>query len=197
MKKTALLVVVAGSVMAGGCIPLLFAGAGGAGVVAAQEQSAGNTVDDVGIRLGINNKFINKDVKDLYRNVTIKVTEGRVLLTGNVDKPESKIAATDLAWHVKGVREVINEIQVNDQTGVIDYAKDSWIANQIRTRMLFEKHLDSINYNVEVVNGVVYLLGIAQDQNELDKVTYIASTTSSVKQVISHVVLKDDPRRGK
>jgi len=197
LSFVAIATVLAGSIVTGGCVPLVLAGAGTAGVVASQERTAGGAVDDTGIRLAIHAKFVQRDLKDLYRNVAIRVNEGRVLLTGDVDKPETRINAADLAWHVQGVKEVINEIQVNDQAGVWDYTKDSWLANQIRTRMLLEKNLRSVNYNVEVVNGVVYLTGIAQDQAELDKATYIASTTSGAKQVVSHVVLKDDPRRNK
>lgn len=179
-----------------GCVPALIgAGATTGGVVAAQERTAGNAVDDAGIKLTINNLFIRQDINDLFKNVAIHVTEGRVLLTGDVDKPESKVQAVGLAWKAAGVREVIDEIQVNDQTGVADYARDAWIASQIRMRLLLEKNLRSVNYNVEVVNNVVYLMGIAQNQDELAKATYIASTTKYVKQVVSHVVLKDDPRR--
>lgn len=197
MRKTNYLLIVLACLSLNACIPLIFGGATTAGVVAAQERSAGNAVDDLGIRLAINNRFFNKDINDLYRNVTIKVTEGRVLLTGDVDKPENKIRATELSWGIKGVREVINEIQVNDKSGIADYANDSWIANQVRAKFLLEKNLRSVNYNVEVVNAVVYLFGIAQDKNELDKANYIASTTSGVKQVINHVVMKEDQRRVK
>jgi len=195
MKKTPLVIICAALCLSG-CIPVIFAGAGTAGVVAAQDRTAGNAVDDADIRLAINDQFLRKgDVGDLFRNVTIKVTEGRVMLTGDVDKPESKRLATELTWKVKGVKEVMNEIQVNDQTGVLDYAQDSWIANEVRTKLILEKGVRSVNYNVEVVNDVVYLMGIAEDQAELDKVTYLASTTAHVKQVVSHVVMKDDPRR--
>ncbi len=178
-----------------GCIPAVLAGAGTAGEVAVQERSTGTVVDDAGIKLALDAQFLQQDVKDLFRNVDTHVKEGRVMLTGDVDKPDSKVQAVQIAWKVKGVKEVIDEIQVNDQTGVMDYAQDSWIANQIRTKLLLEKNLRSVNYNVEVVNGIVYLMGIAQDQAELDKASYIASTTSHVKQVISHVILKDDERR--
>lgn len=180
------------------CVPaLVTTGATTTGIVVAQERSAGNAVDDVGIRLALNNLFIQKDFNDLFRNVTIRVTEGRVLLTGSVDKPETSVEAVRLAWQPRGVKEVINEIQVNDKTGVIDYARDAWIGAQVRSKLLFEKNLRSINYSVEVVNNVVYLIGIAQNQDELDKATYIAGTTPYVKQVISHVILKDDTRRTK
>jgi len=179
-----------------GCIPsLVITGATTGGVIAAQERSAGNAVDDAGIRLALNNLYIEKDTKDLFANVDIRVSEGRVLLTGDVDKPETKVEAVRLAWKPKGVKEVIDEIQVNDKTGIIDYARDSWIAAEIRTKMLLEKNLRSVNYNAEVVNNVVYLMGIAQNHEELDKATYLASTTPYVKQVVSHVIMKDDPRR--
>lgn len=195
MKKLYLIAAVITPVLLTGCIPVLIGGAATGGVVAAQERTAGNAVDDSTIKVTLDTRFAEKDTNDILRNVATHVTEGRVLLTGNVDKPESKTEAVRIAWTVNGVREVMDEIQVNDQTGVVDYAKDSWIANQIRTKLLLEKDLRSVNYSVEVVNGVVYLMGIAQNQEELNKATYLAGTTSNVKQVISHVILKGDQRR--
>lgn len=174
----------------------LVIGAGGEGArVAAQERSAGNAIDDAGIVLKIKNLYAQNDYKDLLANVEIKVIEGEVLLTGNVDKPESQIEGVRLAWQVNGVKAVNNEIQLNEKAGFGNYLRDVWITNQIKPRLLFEKHVRSINYSVVTVNQVVYLMGIAQDQEELDRVTYICSTTSYVQRVISYVRMKDDPRR--
>jgi len=197
MKKSIFVLILSVLPLLSGCITTAISGVSAVGVVAAQERSAGNAVDDVSIRLALNNLYINKDVKDLYRNIGIRVSEGRVLLTGAVSKPESSVEAVRIAWTVKGVREVINEIQVNDKSGIADYVRDVWISTQIRTRMLLEKNLRSVNYNVETVNGVVYLMGIAQNQEELDKAKYLAGTTSYVNKVVSHVIMKDDPRRQK
>jgi len=198
MKKTCLIVCLTLGVALTGCIPsLVVSGATTGGVIAAQERTPGNAVDDAGIRLALNNLYLNKDIGDLFKNVSIHVEEGRVQLTGDVDKPETSVEAVRLAWQPRGVKEVINEIQVNDKTGVTDYARDAWINTQVRSKLLFEKNVRSVNYSVETVNGVVYVMGIAQNQAELDKVTYLASTTAYVKQVISHVIMKDDPRRPK
>lgn len=174
----------------------LVIGAGGEGArVAAQERSTGAAVDDAGIFLKIKNLYAQNDYKDLLANVEIKVLEGRVLLTGNVDKPDSQIEGVRLAWQVAGVKEVINEIQVNDKAGFANYARDVWISTQVKTRLLFEKHIRSVNYSVITVNQTVYLMGIAQDQDELDRATYVTSTTSYVEKVVSYVRFKDDPRR--
>ncbi|MDX2113903.1 MAG: BON domain-containing protein [Alphaproteobacteria bacterium] len=179
-----------------GCIPLLIAGGTETAAVVAQERSVGNAIDDAAILIQIKNKFANKDYKDLLANVEVKSVEGRVLLTGNVNKPESQIEAVRLAWQVEGVKEVINEIQISDRAGIWNYTRDVWVSTQVRSRMILEKGVRSINYSVITVNQVVYLMGIAQDQTELDKVTHIASTTSYVQRVVSYVKLKDDPRRG-
>ena len=113
-----------------GCIPVaVTAGATTAGVVTAQERSAGNAVDDAGIKLTIDNLYFNHDINDLFKNVNIHVSEGRVLMpTGAANKPETKALAEKLAWQARGVREVINEIQVSDKSGIVDYARDTWIS---------------------------------------------------------------------
>lgn len=178
-----------------GCIPLLVAGGTETAVVVAQERSVGNAVDDASILVQIKNLYAKQDYKDLLANVEIKVVEGTVLLTGNVDKPDSQIEAVRLAWLVNGVKEVINEVQVNDQAGIWNYTRDVWISAQVKSRLLLEKGVRSINYSIITVNQVVYIMGIAQNQEELDKVTKIASTTSYVQRVASYVRLKDDSRR--
>ena len=178
-----------------GCIPLLVAGGTETAVVVAQERSAGNAVDDASILLKLKTQFINQEDKDMFRNVEIKVTEGSVLLTGNVDKPESQVEAVRIAWQVDGVKEVINEIQISDKAGLLNYSRDVLISNQIRVRLIATKGVRSINYSVLTVNQVVYLMGIAQNQEELDIATNVASTTSYVQRVVSYVRLKDDPRR--
>ncbi len=181
----------------GGCYTVAAGAATTTGVVVAQERSTGHALDDVTIRTKLNAMYADKDFNDLFWNVDIRVTEGRVLLTGAVKKPDTAVEAVRMAWTVNGVHEVINELQVNDKSGLWDYAKDAWISEQIRTRALLAKDVKSINYNVETVNGIVYLMGIAQDKGELDRITYIARTTRGVQKVISHVRMKDDPRRFK
>jgi osmotically-inducible protein OsmY len=60
---------------------------------------------------------------------------------------------------------------------------------------MFDGAVKNINYTVDVENGVVYLMGIAQDQDELDRVIATARDISDVKKVVNHVLLKSDPRR--
>ncbi len=170
-------------------------GAGAAvGVGAAEERGLEGAIDDTKIRAEISDLWFRQDF-DMFRDVSMSVTEGRVMLTGSVKKPESRVDAVRLAWQAAGVRQVIDEIQVTDQSGFLDYTRDAVIANNLRTRLMFDEHVKNVNYTVDVVNGVVYLMGIAQSQEELDRVLAHARDISNVKRVVSHVLLKNDPKR--
>jgi len=180
--------------LAGGCASVA-AGAGAQALVyAAQERPAAKAVDDKAIQLKLNARFIEAD-PNLFARVESEVVEGRVLLTGNVPRPEDRVEAARLAWQVEGVREILNEIVVNDRSGVIDYFKDSWITTRLRSRIAVDPEVFDINYSIETVNGVIYVMGIAQNQKELDRLIGHAREIPGVRRVISHVHMKDDPRR--
>ncbi len=173
-----------------GCATAVVGGGAAVGVAAAEERSLGEAVDDTVIYAALNGSLFAKDV-DLFSDVGVEVHEGRVLLTGTVRKPEDRIEAVRLAWQVDGVREVINEIQVTDKSSLTDYARDVWITAQLKSKLLLDKSIESLNYNIETVNGVVYMLGVAQDKAELERATNHARTIPHVREVISHVRLKN------
>lgn len=172
-----------------GCSPAGVVGGGAAaGVAAVEERTVGEAIDDSVISTKIDSNLLQKDI-DLFRRVGVEVIEGRVLLTGSVPTTDARIEAVRQAWRVAGVKEVINELQVTDKGGIVDYARDSWISAQLRTKLLLDKEIQSVNYSIETVNGIVYLIGIAQDQAELDRVTNHARNIRYVEKVVSYVRL--------
>lgn len=189
-----LILLLLSTVPLGSCSSFLIFTAPTVGVAAVQERSIGEAVDDLTIRAELNQLFFEDDV-DLLQSISFDVIEGRVLLKGSVENQKSRIHAIELAWRASGVKEVINEIQVTDQGGIINYAQDTWISTQLTAELLFDKDILSVNYNVDTINGIIYVAGIAQDEAELDKVIYHARRIKNVKKVITHVLMKDDPRR--
>ena len=177
-----------------GCAETVIGAGVTAGVAIAQERSIGQAVDDKVIQANINHQLLQRD-EALFRRVETEVVEGRVLLTGGVPKPEHRVEAARLTWKVVGVKEVLNELQVTDKSGISNYAKDSWVTTQLRAKMLGDIDIFDINYTVETVNGIVYLMGIARSQGELERVTGYARNIRGVSKVVSHVVLKTDPSR--
>ena len=191
LPSLALLAAMALSLPACTTAPVVGAAAS-AGVAIAQERSAGNAVDDGVITFTINERLFRHHI-DLFQAVSVEVYEGRVLLTGSVPQPDDRIEAVRIAWLADGVTEVLNEIQVTDQGGLVNFARDTWVTTQLRSKLLLDKNVRAINFNVVTVNGVVYLIGIAQDQAELERVTNHARTITNVVKVVSHARLKDDP----
>jgi osmotically-inducible protein OsmY len=177
-----------------GCVVAAVGGAGAVGMGVAEERGLEGAVDDTKIQTDITSSYIDNGFT-LFHEVTITVTEGRVMLTGSVELPETRVDAVKLAWQTAGVRQVIDEIQVTQESGFGSGVSDAWIANKLRTQMMFDSDVKNINYTVDVVNGTVYLMGLAQDQSELDRVIAIARDTSDVKKVVNHVMLKTDPQR--
>lgn len=165
-----------------------------AGSMAMEERGFETSVEDRAIALGINKRLAESDV-DLFKNVSVEVVEGRVLLTGIVAKEEERGKATRLAWQSDGVREVINEIEVGNEAELTDRGEDQWVRAKISSRLVFDSDIMAVNYEVEVVNGTVYLFGIAQNPEELSRVEAHVRDTPSVRRIVSHVVMKDDPDR--
>lgn len=176
----------------GGCAGLVVGGlaaAGGVGYAAGQERGVNGLVSDGEIKTGIEASFIKADPR-LQRGVTTTVYTGRVLLTGRVGSPELKSQAVRLAGSVRGVRALYDEIEVAPFEGAWNDTKDAWITAQIRSKMVLDPAIRSINYTIDTENGSVYLIGSARTQGELDRATRIARYVPGVKRVVSYVELR-------
>ncbi len=172
-----------------GCAPLVIGTAATtAGTAAAQQRGIGGAASDTAIQAEINHLWFQHDV-EMHRRLDMTVNEGRVLLTGRATTPEMRLDAVRLAWQANGVKEVINEVEVSEGGGISDAASDAWISTQLRSRLLFDREVSSINYTIDTVNGVVYLIGVARGQAELDRVVGHARAIPNVKRVVSYVRL--------
>lgn len=159
------------------------------GVAAAQERGIKGRAQDLKLEALILKKYVNSGL-NLVRTIGTEVYDGRVLLTGATNDTKISDQAIKLAWQINGVREVINEIQVDRGSTVTDFAHDMWITTQLKSKLTFDKDVLAINYAVETVNGTIYLIGIAQNQQELERVVAHASNINRVTNVISHVQMK-------
>ena len=195
MSRLAYLVVVAAPLLAG-CSPWGVAvGAGAtAATAASQERGFGQAVDDNRIGLAIQAKLLDTGI-GMLKEVDVEVHEARVLLAGRVETPALRIEAVRLAWQVDGVAEVINEIQIAEPVDMGQYMHDVWLAQQLRNKLLVDAKVRSVNYNIDCVAGTIYLMGVAQDQVELQRVIDHARDISYVSRVVGHVRLKNDPVR--
>jgi osmotically-inducible protein OsmY len=170
------------------------------GVLVTREKTVANTGDDIVIAARLNKELVANGLKNFGNTVDTTVNEGRVLLTGILrDTHESK-TAVNLAWKVPNVKEVIDEIQVRDDEKM--YAKDFSrsvsdyaITGEVNAKLLFARKVTSVNYKITTVGKTVYLLGVAEDTAELQRVLNIVAKVRGVEKVVNHVILADDHRR--
>lgn len=191
LHRQVLVLLLAGLPLLSGCVPAIIGGGAAAGATAVREKRVADSISDTQISTQIKLKLYQKEPL-LYQLVGLNVQNGEVLMTGTLEKPEDHLAAVKAAWEVKGVKRVIDEIKVSSKTlGLGSYAQDSWLTTKLKTKLLFEKDILSVNYTLKTVGKVIYIMGIAQNQAELEHVMSIAQTIGA-KKVVSYVQIKND-----
>ncbi|MBR9833736.1 MAG: BON domain-containing protein [Alphaproteobacteria bacterium] len=171
-----------------GCMVAAVGAAGTAAVSASQERTFGEAIDDASVSTEVKSKLLSHGGMG---EVDVEVAGGLVLLSGRVSTPELRVKAESLAWSAKRTRDVANEIQIEAPGGFFANASDEFISAKVRARLLGSSSVQARNINVETYGGVVYLMGIVRDQEELEKAAEEASYASGVKQVVSYMRLRD------
>ena len=157
--------------------------------VSKEERSIGEFVDDAIIKAVIKNSYFDQN-EDIFFNVDVEVSQGRVLLTGTVTNIDLRIEATRMAWGAKGVKTVINEIQVSNSDSILNFADDLVISTKVIGKLMLDENINSLNFNVETVNKVVYIIGIARSEKEKNQVIDLASQVYGVEQVVDYISIK-------
>ncbi len=172
------------------CVPAMVGStAATGGYVAGQERGVKTQLNDTVIRALIVEKW-SRFSSDMQHQLSISVYDGRVLITGAVSNPEWKTDAVRLAWEVKDVKEVNSEIELTANSSLGDTARDELITTRLRSAILFDSAIRSVNYTIDTVNGDVFLSGSARSQGELDKVTNYARNIPNVRRVVSYVRIR-------
>ena len=175
------------------CVTAVVTSATEVGVGAAENRSAGRTVDDKVLYGDVMNQYLKSDNSRIVADVTANVRFGRVMLTGRVKNEEEAQQAVSLTWKAGNVEEVINELIVDtDSTNIWNTANDSLIKRNLEARLLITKDVYVINYSIDVQNGIAYLLGRVKDEGELNRALNVARTTRGVKRVVSHLQISTD-----
>lgn len=159
-----------------------------------EERSFGTAMGDFNARTDLNARLLAQG-PELYTAVATSVIEGRVHLSGTVPTNNDRLIATRLAWETPNVKEVVNDIEVTNEGDLLDTVRDRWINTQVRARILTDALIKDINYTINTQNRTIYILGIAQDQAELDRVLQHARSVPEARRVVNYALLKGDPRR--
>lgn len=155
-----------------------------------EDRSLETLRDDTAITFDINEIMLGEKYRDLFPEVSTDVYEHVVMLTGTVKFAQNKQRASDIVRGVKGVKRIINELQVTSDYGVGSAANDLWIETKLKVLLLGTKGIRSINYRWRSVNGTIYVIGAGRSQAELNTVLNVIRKTERVKKVVNHAWIR-------
>ena len=177
------------------------------GKKALEDRTTEDQVTDTKIGTGILSRLSDKD-KGLLLDVTADVWEQRVLLTGTLDDPQVKQEVVALVKEDSRVKVVYDELLIvsteekekrrqekktqdsASKEGEGDTVDDYWISGKIQAQLLSTKGITSVNYRWHTIQAVVYIIGRARSETELNQVLEICGNTKGVKQVKPFIEVK-------
>tara|TARA_Y100000992_G_scaffold33273_1_gene18658 strand:+ start:682 stop:1221 length:540 start_codon:yes stop_codon:yes gene_type:complete len=169
----------------------------GSGVsVAYDPRTVGMQIDDSIMQKNLTARLALTEKKYLIY-ISTKVLDGNIFLTGKVSEPEEKLKIIKLAWETKGVRSVKTAITIKGETNFKNSAKDALITSQLKAAMIFSKDIKGKNYNIDTINGKIYIFGISMSQDEKRKVIEEAKEIYGVKEVVTSILLVEELSRNK
>ena len=133
----------------------------------------------------------NNPNKKGLKNVNVNVFEKIIMLTGHVNNSNLKTLVGGIAKSKKPNNEIINEIMVFDNDYNVSSFRDSVISFRISWKLKGASEIHSNNYKYDVVDGNVFIIGLASDKEELKKTTNIISQINGVKKVVSYIKINN------
>lgn len=143
----------------------------------AQEQ----TLDDSSIENAVAMELVIDEAIDAEA-IDVSVEEGIVTLSGTIDTILEKDRATQLAETVKGVRGVVNDIEVS-----VPERSDNAIAEDVRTALDNDPVTEIYQLNVSLRDGTVVLTGTVESWQEAQIAANVVKSVKGVEEVVNNI----------
>lgn len=147
------------------------------------DRSLQDDYNDTKINLSIRRNLAQKDIK-YFLDIEVTVFEGYVLLNGALPQTALIDEVIETVWKTNGVKKVYNYIRLDTPPKMSIVNEDAAISAKIRYELSLIKGVSSVNYKITMENGVIYLMGISENEEELKKVLAVIKNTVSVQKII-------------
>ena len=117
--------------------------------------------------------------------IDVTSVNGVVALTGSIDNLLAKERAVEIARAVKGVKGVVNHLEVKPVA-----IPDERIHDMIVAALFDDPITESYEYEIEVKDGRVELKGVVDSWPEVEHSGHVAKSIRGVKEVRNNVVFK-------
>jgi osmotically-inducible protein OsmY len=179
IKLTSLLFVV---LSLQGCAGLFIAGAATTAVIITDERSPSLMLKEKDLEFEITG-LANKEPYRFNTRISANVYNGRTLLIGQAKTDALKQQLNDQIQALDGVKVLYNKIEVREPLTFTEINNDTWITTKVKSALLTESELNSINIKVITENSHVYLIGLVTPEQG-DIATNVARNIKGVKSVV-------------
>ena len=173
------LLLLAGSILAGGCVPAVSLLA--IDVVRDEREPRAYWQDnkaEMDIRFSI---YRNKTISDT--NVSVTIWNAVVLLTGEVPDQQAIDRILDIAKSHHYTRQVVNRIELAGRTNMASRINDSWLTGRVKTALVVSGTVDPTRFKVVTERANVYLMGLVTSAEATEAVVIVRSVPGVVRVI--------------
>ena len=173
------LLLLAGSILAGGCVPAVSLLA--IDVVRDEREPRAYWQDnkaEMDMRFSI---YRNKTISDT--NVSVTIWNAVVLLTGEVPDQQTIDRILDIAKSHHYTRQVVNRIELAGRTNMASRINDSWLTGRVKTALVVSGTVDPTRFKVVTERANVYLMGLVTSAEATEAVMIVRSVPGVVRVI--------------
>lgn len=147
----------------------------------ASTQTVSSQVNDVSLVAKVKAKLVADPEINPF-NINVDSNEGVIRLSGAVEKRSAKREAARLARNTTGVRGVINDLRIGDET-IGQQIDDATLSGRVKARFGADPEIKARNIDVDAEEGVIILTGRVETAAEKQHAESLALATKGVWKV--------------
>ncbi len=144
-------------------------------------RTVGQRIDDSVITTKIESKLTADPEVSAFR-VDVDTEDGVVRLSGVVKHEKARSEAADLARDTHGVREVINDIVVGNQT-MGERLDDAGMTAKVKAKLAADPQVNPFKIDVDTTDAIVTLSGSVSSSQAKEEAEKHARSVKNVKDV--------------
>lgn len=153
-------------------------------------QPVASSMGDAGITSRVKSQLVDDPNVDSYP-IDVDTELGVVYLHGKVGSQHEKRAAELIARNTEGVRDVVNDLAIQDQVPD-DNRWDFWVTTRVKSRLALDPEIRAMNVDVDTDEGTVYLTGIVRSHEQRAAVEQLVSGVEGVQRVVNRIQLDEE-----
>lgn len=161
-----------------------------------QERAFKQRATDKSVATAVRARLLGgKEGKGL--KIGVDVVNGVVTLHGVVNSEEQKDHMAKIAANTRGVQAVVNNLVVRKKErhgfigGLGVGMSDEWLESKIETAILFTRKLSIRVLDVEVDDGICYLSGVVENEEQKKVAGDIAAGYAGIREVVNSISVRE------